>query len=266
MNLPAVTPQQQEAVERATAHFQREPGVIALVLGGSLAHGFGSPGSDVDVSIVVSDADHAARTAEGRTTFFDRDMGGYPGGYVDGKYVSPGLLGEIARRGSEPSRFAYQDARILFSRDEAVARLLAEIPRYPLAEKAERIARFHAQFEAWNWYAGEALKRDDPYLLATSVSRLTLFAGRMVLAHNELLFPYHKWFLRVLVRAPLQPAGLPDRIRALVRAPAAEGIASFVELVRGFRSWETGPTPWPVRFMHDSELDWVRGSTAIEHI
>jgi hypothetical protein len=266
MAIPVPTPQQHAAIERTTALFQRDPGVIALVLGGSLAHGFGSPGSDVDVSIVVSDAEHAVRTAEGRTTFYDRDLCGYEGGYVDGKYVSPHLLQEIASRGSEPSRFAFQDARILFSRDAAVARLLAELPRYPVAEKTARIARFHAQFEAWTWYAGEAIKREDPYLLATSASKLTLFAGRMVLAHNEMLFPFHKWFLRVLERAPLQPAGLVDRIRALVRAPTREGVAAFADLVRGFRSWEVGPSPWPVRFIHDTELDWAHGGTAIDHI
>ncbi len=266
MTIPAPTQQQQEAIDRATEHFRSDPGVIALVLGGSLAHGFGSPASDVDVLVVVSDGEHAARTAGGRTTFFDRDLCGYQGGYVDGKYLSPGSLAEIARRGSEPSRFAFQDARILFSRDPSLARLLEEIPRYPVAEKGARIARFHAQLEAWTWYAGEAVKRDDPYLLATSVARLTLFAGRMVLAHNELLFPFHKWFLRVLERAPSQPAGLVARIRSLVAAPTGAGVTAFAEHVRGFRSWETEPVPWPMRFIHDTELDWDNGGTAIEHI
>lgn len=266
MAIPLPTLQQQEAIDRTTAHFQRDPGVIALVLGGSLAHGFGSPASDVDVNIVVSDAELAARTADGRTTFFDRDLCGYEGGYVDGKYVSPRFLAEVAGQGSEPSRFAFQDARILFSRDPALASLLEEIPRYPVAEKAERIVRFHAQLEAWTWYAGEAVKRGDPYLLVTSVSKLTLFAGRMVLGHNEMLFPYHKWFLRVLERAPSQPAALVERIRSLVAAPTGAGVTAFAEHVRGFRTWETEPARWPVRFMHDTELDWVHGGTAIEHI
>ncbi len=267
MTLPAApTPQQQEAIDRATAHFRRQDGVIALLLGGSLAHGLGSPSSDVDLNIVVSDAEHAARAAEGKTTFFDKEMCGWEGGYVDGKYVSRALLADIARRGSEPSRFAFQDARILFTRDEHLPRLLEEIPRYPVAEKAERIARFNAQLEAWTWYCGEAAKREDPYLLGTAVSKLALFAGRMVLAHNEMLYPFHKWFLRVLERAPQQPAALAERIRELSRAPTPEAIKAFVAHVRGFREWETGGKIWPVRFMHDTELDWVHSGTAIEHI
>jgi predicted nucleotidyltransferase len=65
------TAAQREAIARTTALFQAQPGVRALLLAGSLAHGFGTEASDVDVMIVVSDAEWAARAAEGRTTFFD---------------------------------------------------------------------------------------------------------------------------------------------------------------------------------------------------
>ena len=208
---------QREAIARTTAHFQAQPGVRALLLGGSLVHGFATAASDIDVMIVVSDAEWQARAAEGRTTFFDKEMCSWEGGYVDGKYVAPSFLAEVAARGSDPARFAFQDAQVLFSHDDTLARLVAEIPRYPVAEKAERIARFAAQLEAWTWYAGEAFKKDDPYLVATAVSHLTLFAGRMVLAHNELLYPFHKWFLRVLERAGL-PAGEGLRERRLAIA------------------------------------------------
>lgn len=260
------TPAQRQAIERTAEVFLGQPDVLALFLGGSLAHGFATEGSDVDVMIVVSDADLARRAAEGRTTFFDRDLCAYEGGYVDGKYVSPGFLAEVAARGSEPSRFAFQDARVLFARDEAIARLAAEIPRYPVAEKAERIARFAAQLEAWTWYAGEASKKGDPWLVSTAVSRVGLFAGRMVLAHNELLFPFHKWFLRVLEGARVKPPGMVERIRELARAPTLPEVTAFVDEVRAFRSWETGPAKWPVLFMRDTELDWMRGSPAVEAI
>ncbi len=266
MTSPIPTPAQRQAIERTTDHFRGQPDVLALLLGGSLAHGFATERSDVDVMIVVSDADWARRTAEGQTTFFTTDLCAYEGGYVDGKYVSPGFLAEVAARGSEPARFAFQDAQVLFARDEAIPRLAAEIPRYPVAEKADRIARFSAQLEAWTWYVGEAFKKDDPWLVSTAVSRVCLFAGRMVLAHNELLFPFHKWFLRVLEGARERPPRMVERIRALARAPSAAEVTAFVEEVRGFRAWETGPARWPVLFLRDTELDWKHGSPAVEAI
>jgi len=260
------TPAQRQAIERTTELFRAQPEVFALFLGGSLAHGFATESSDVDVLIVVSDADWAQRAAEGRTTFFTTELCGYEGGYVDGKYVSPGFLADVAARGSEPARFAFQDAQVLFARDEAIPRLAAEIPRYPVAEKAERIARFAAQLEAWTWYVGEAYKKGDPWLVSTAVSRVCLFAGRMVLAHNELLFPFHKWFLRVLDGAREKPPRMVERIRALAQAPSAAEVTAFVDEVRGFRTWEGDRTRWPARFMRDTELDWMHQSPAIEAI
>jgi hypothetical protein len=253
------TPAQREAIAKTTAHFQSQPSVQALLLGGSLVHGFATAASDVDVMIVVSDAELAQRSAQGQTTFFDQSMATWEGGYIDGKYVSPSFLAEVAARGSEPSRFAFQDAQLLFSRDDALPRLLAELQRYPVAGKEERIARFSAQLEAWTWMAGEAFKKGDPYLAATAVSRLTLFAGRMVLAHNELLYPFHKWFLRVLERAPQRPPAMVERIRALCRAPAPAEVTTFVQEVRAYRAWEVGDVKWPARFMSDTELDWMNG-------
>jgi hypothetical protein len=260
------TPAQRQAIERTTELFRAQPEVLALFLGGSLAHGFATEASDVDVMIVVSDAEWARRSAEGRTTYFTRDLCAYEGGYVDGKYVSPGFLADVAARGSEPARFAFQDAQVLFARDEAVARLAAAIPRYPVAEKADRIARFAAQLEAWTWYAGEAFKKDDLWLVSTSVSRVCLFAGRMVLAHNELLFPFHKWFLRVLEGAREKPPEMVERIRALARAPSAADVTAFADEVRGFRAWESDRPRWPVLFMRDTELDWLHRSPAVEAI
>lgn len=262
--LCTLAPHHRESIRRTTDQFRRDPNVLALLLGGSLAHGFGSPTSDVDVMIVVSDAERAARAAEGRITFFDRALCTYEGGYVDGKYVSPGFLAEVEARGSEPARFAFEDAQVLFSRDPGIPALLARIPRYPLEAQAERVARFFAQFEAWTWYAGEALKRADPYLLATAVAKQTLFAGRLVLAHNTMLFPYHKWLLSQLERAPRKPEGLVEAIRGLCAAPTRERVDAFAALVRGFRNWEAGPRPWPVTFIEDTELSWQRGEAPIE--
>ncbi len=260
------TAAQRRAIEGTTERFLAQPEVLALLLGGSLAHGFATEASDVDVTIVVSDDEWSRRVAEGRTTFFTRELCEWEGGYVDGKYVSPGFLAEVAARGSEPARFAFQDAQVLFARDEAIPRLAAEIPRYPVAEKADRIARFAAQLEAWTWYAGEAFKKDDPWLVSTSICRVCLFAGRMVLAHNELLFPFHKWFLRVLEGARERPPGMVERIRALTRAPSAQEVSAFAEEVRGFRVWEGDRTKWPVLFMRDTEQDWLHESPAVEAI
>jgi len=259
-------PHQRETIERTTAYFQVDPAVEALLLGGSLAHGFGNAQSDVDVMIVVADEDFARRREAGATCFFSRELCTYPEGYVDGKYVSRGFLELVREKGSEPARFAFQDAQVLFARGEGWEELVRAIATYPRAEQAARLWRFQAQFEAWYWYCGEALKRGNLVLLRTAVSKLTLFGGRIVLAHNERLYPFHKWFLRVLAEAPDKPPRLLETIQALAEAPTRERVDEFAASIKGWRTWEISHATWPAQFMRDSEQNWLEQAAPVDDV
>jgi hypothetical protein len=251
---------------RVTEFFSKDPDVLGLLLVGSIAHGYCSAESDVDVMIVVTDEDHEQRLRTRNTCFFSRELCTYDAGYVDGKFISEGFLRTVRQSGSEPARFAFQNARIMFSRNPALAGLLEDIARYPVGEKGVRIRRFQAQFQAWSWFAGQALSKQDPYLLSTAISKLCLFGGRIVLAHNELLYPYHKWFLRALAQAPEKPDGLLTAIERLLAAPDADGIERLVKLVREFRSWEVDSIGWGAEFMEETELSWLRGAAPVDDI
>jgi predicted nucleotidyltransferase len=255
-----------ETIQRVVDHFRGDVELEALLLGGSVAHGFERPDSDVDVMFVISDESHAARNRMGKLVYSSSELCVAPTAYVDGKYLTAAMLRAVAEKGSEPARFAFQDSRVLFSRLDGLEAMLARIVRYPLEAKAERMMRFAAQLEAWNWYASEALKHENPYLLGVSVDKLVLFGGRLILAHNELLYPYHKWFLRVLEVAPDQPAGLMPAIRALYVDPSVEAIGRFYELVKGFRDWDSSGVFWPVQFMADSELNWLNGPAPVDDL
>lgn len=254
------------AIARVVERYSADPSILAILLGGSIAHGFETEGSDVDIMLVVSDHELAERTARFETTFADVELAGYDGGYVDVKYVSPGYIIEVGARGSEPSRFAFAGARVLFTRLDWLPAEITRAAEYPTAGRTERIARFAAQLEAWRWYAGEAGKKDDPYLLATASSRVVLFAGRLLLAHNELLYPFHKWFLRVLESAGDKPEGIVDLMRQVSATPNAAAVEKLADVVLGFREWERGTIEWPNYFTADTEQSWMRDAAAVEDL
>ncbi|MFI5398227.1 MAG: nucleotidyltransferase domain-containing protein [Candidatus Binatia bacterium] len=256
----------QASIQKVAAYFRTLPEVEAVLLGGSIAHGFAGPSSDIDVMIVVSDSEYADRLREGRLQFFDNQLCTYDEGYVDGKYLDQGFLRKLAESGSEPARFAFQDARVLLSKIDTLDTMLQSITRYPLERKTERMRRFYAQFEAWNWYANEALKLNDRYLLGVSIAKLVLFGGRLILAHNELLYPYHKWFLTMLERADDKPSGLLECISNLQNQPSADTVRMFYEIVGNFRAWELPDAGWPNQFMLDSELGWLTGAVAVDDL
>lgn len=253
-----------DSIQRVTDYFQRDPEVLALLLGGSIAHGFEIPSSDVDIMIFVSNEDYKRRFAENRIHFFNTELTTYEGGYVDGKYSMHSFVRQVIEKGSEPARFAFAGSQILFSKIEGFEEDIRKAAQYPKADKAERIKRFYAQFEAWHWYCGEALRLNDQYLLGTSVSKFILFSGRLILAHNELLYPYHKWFLKVLEGAKDKPAGLLESIHALNEKPIAENIESLYEKIKNFRPWIEGDFSWPTQFMLDSEFNWLDGKTPVD--
>jgi len=259
-------PHHEATIQRTIDHFQAQPEVLALLLGGSIAHGWAQPTSDVDILIIVSDEEHQRRSAKNDARFYSPELATYPDGYVDGKYISPMFLTQVEERGSEPARFAFADAQVLFSHLADLAERLPRIARYPVEDKDNRIKRFQAQFQAWYWFASEAEQKQNRYLLNLAVNKLQLFGGRMVLAHNELLYPFHKWFPAMLERAPDKPEKLLEVMRTLSEAPTHANATVFYNLINDFRTWETDDLFWADRFLHDSELTWMEGTTPIDDV
>ena len=259
-------PHHAQSINNVREHFQRDPEVLALLLAGSLAHGLDTPTSDVDILILISEADHKKRLNENRLNFFNRDLCNYEGGYVDGKYLTMGFIEQVKQKGSEPARFAFAGSQVLFSRIDGLEQEIRRAAEYPRAGKAERIRQFYGQFEAWHWYCQESMRLKNHYLLGTSVSKFILFSGRLILAHNELLYPYHKWFLHVLERAKEKPDGLLDSIHRLSTGPRAENVEALYDKVKSFRIWTEREFSWPAQFMVDSELNWMDGSTPVDDL
>jgi len=261
-------PHHVQSIQNVVAAFESDPAVVALLLGGSLAHGFARPDSDIDITIIVGAGDYELRKREQRLHYVNHALCTYPHGYVDGKYVDEGFLRLVAERGSDPARYAFDGARVLFSRVGGIETVLADIGRYPVEQKRERIERFTAQLLAWRWYHGEALRQQSDYLLQLSLHKLTLFGARIVLAENELFFPYHKWMLRVLEGAPRKPPGLIESIRSLVLSPPRQQVEAYCQALLDFIGVDEAAAnrAWPMRFMTDTELRWVHDEPSIDDL
>lgn len=256
-----------DSIHNLVSEFQQDPGIQALLLGGSIAHGFARPDSDIDVTIVIDSAAFAERRRGGLLHYNNRTLCTYDG-YIDGKYVDVDFLRTVAERGSDPARYAFDGAQILFSRIDGLDRLLAEIMRYPVDQKRERIERFAAQLLAWRWYYSEGQRQQNPYIIMLAVQKLVLFGSRIVLAENELFFPYHKWMLRVLRTAKKQPPGLIAAIDDLLAHHTWEKVQAYCLEILTFVGLDPAATDktWPTRFMRDTELRWVTQDPCIDDL
>lgn len=256
----------QDTINNVTKKMKENSSVLALIIGGSIAHGFAKEDSDVDIMIVVSEEEYKTKYRENKLTYWEKDSCTYENGYVDGKYISMDFMRKVSKHGSEAARFAFKDAFVAYSKIDGVEQMLQEISRYPKELKDDKMKRFFAQLYAWNWFYSEGRSKNNSYLIEQAITNMILFGGRAILAYNELLFPYHKWFLRVLESAKEKPADLMKLIDNLLETKTPEAVDNYVQAITGFTDWGIEGTDWPRQFMMDSELGWMTGNCSIYDI
>lgn len=252
-------PHHAEVIVRLTERFQPDPAVLALVIIGSVAREEAGEGSDVDCYLVVTDESYRQRQRAGQLSFSADDLCAYPDGHAGGSVVDLAFLHDVAARGPEPARFAFAKAFPAFSHIPHLSELLAEIPRYQEHERLEKMRSFVSQLPVHFSYMELADYSRNPYLLAQTAVELVLFGGRLILAHNRMLYPNRKWFLRELERAPKKPADLLAQATALLTRPGIPTATAFRDSVLQFRDWPQPPEGAMARFQHDRELVWRYG-------
>jgi predicted nucleotidyltransferase len=249
------------AIDQLARLFREDPRYLALIVGGSIVKGWADETSDVDVMLVARDDEFVRVTDAGTYHYVNSDVTDYPGGYVDGKIIDKAFLRDVAERGSDAARSAFWHASVAYSHDSEIDELVEKIPRYPEADQARRIETFFSHVVIMNWYVGEAVKRDDPYLLMHATSDLVLYAARLILAFNHRLFPYHKWMMQAVQEAPDKPPQFETMAEDLLRDPSRERAQALTDLVLGFRDWGVDSSRSATRFIEDTEWGWRYGRT-----
>jgi len=162
------------------------------------------------------------------------------------------------------NRTAFSGAFVGYSRIPELEGLLQRIPVYQEQEHREKIEAFYSQVLLLNWLVAEGEKRKDSYLLTHAVSNLVLFGGRLILAHNRILYPYHKWFMYEVRCAEKKPAHFVELIEKLLGQPCKENAQVFTESISSFHDWGVSYSQAVVNFMKDSEWNWRTGQPPLQ--
>lgn len=254
----------QIAIDKLAGAYRNDPRFLALIIGGSIAKGFAREDSDVDFLIVATDDEFEQRFAARDLFINRRDLCDYEGGFVDGKIVDLSYLEELAEKGNEPSRAAFEGAFLAYSHIPDLENLLQRIPVYPEAGHDERIRAFYSMAFIQHWLIREAERHDNRYTITRAASQLALFAGRLILAHNRRLFPYHKWLPRTLESVPDKPDDFMECFNDLLYEPNGDRATVLFELVRDFQDWGVSDLEAYTWFMTDVEWSWMSDRTPME--
>ena len=254
----------QRAIDRLAAAYHDDPRYLGVIIGGSIAKGYARDDSDVDFVIIATDEAFEQHLALRDLFINRRDLCDYDGGFVDGKIINLAFLHDLAEKGNEPSRAAFEGAFVAYSHIADLDSLLQCIPVYPEAGHDERVRAFYSMAFIQHWLFHEAERHGNRYTLTRAASQLALFAGRLILAHNRRLFPYHKWLPRALEAVPDKPDNLMVYFNELLYEPSGESATELFESVRNFQDWGVSDLEAYTWFMTDVEWSWMSGESPIE--
>jgi hypothetical protein len=254
-----------QVIQRLTEYFRDDPRFLALIIGGSVAKGLERQYSDIDFVVIAADEEYERRAAIHDLHIYSQEFSDYPGGYVDGKVFNCQFLADIARRGTEPARWAFKDAFIAYSHMPNLDDILKRIPVYQEHERKPKIRAFYSQTYLHYLMSLEAVNdiSDNTYLKTQRVMELLLFGARLILAHNRVLYPYHKWLRVELERAPEKPDNFLTLFEVLLASPSAETIQAYWDAVEHFQDWGIDKHQAVTQFMADAEWDWRDGKAAL---
>lgn len=108
---------------------------------------------------------------------------------------------------------------------------------------------------------GEADRHDSLYTKTRAASQLTLFASRLILAHNRILFPYHKWLISYLDKCPDKPEHFKEQIEQLLLHPNMTNAHSLFKNLKEFKDWGVTDLEAFTWFLTAVEWSWMRDQT-----
>jgi hypothetical protein len=254
----------QRAIDRLADAYRDDPEFLGLIIGGSIAKGFARDDSDVDFMIIATDEAFERRLAQLDLFINRRDLCAYEGGFVDGKIINLAFLEDVAKKGNEPSRAAFEGAFIAYSHVPDLETLVQHIATYPEAGHEERVKAFYSMAFIQHWLMHEAERHGNRYTMTRAASQLALFSGRLMLAHNRRLFPYHKWLPKTLESLPDKPDNFLEHFDKLLSEPNGDNASALFESVRNFSDWGVSDLDAYTWFMTDVEWSWMSGTTPIE--
>ncbi len=255
-------PHHEASIQNLIRYFQAQEGIVAVLLGGSIAKGLERPDSDVDAMVIVTPERYRELAAKGMVSECIFGHCTYEGGYFDVKYYDKAFLELVAQQGSEPARNAFAGCRCLYTVDDEIPSLAAAASAYPIALKAEKMLSFYSAVTLYNGYFWKLVqnqyKEGNFYFKARTAADIVLFCFRLLLADAEVLFPCQRDVCRAVAELPRKPEGIVEKSERFLRTLEDGARKDFVSSVLDFIDYQP-PAGYSVvlsRFIDDNELWW----------
>lgn len=227
-----------ESAQRMKEYFAGQPGVIAVIWGGSVVKGNERPDSDIDAIIVVTPEKYGELAAQNRLAEVITGHCTYEGGYFDVKYKTKAILQRAARYASEPTRNAYVMARVLWTADAEIPALVDAIEAYPEHTVPQKIACFCANLQLNRGYFLRVVPEENSYMRAHLAQEIVYSVYRLILIENRRLFPCNRRLEETVRACKKRPGNIVQLGRDFLREITPARCEAFVTAF-----WEQSDLP-----------------------
>lgn len=253
-------PHHEQSIQKLKEHFEVDNGVIAFIIIGSVARGEAGKDSDIDFCLVVTDEEYQRRTiAKELNITFNAEN-------ANGGAVTLDYLTRAVTKAPEPLRFAFTNAIVVFTKDSALPDIINKIQMYPENEQEEKMISFVNQLPVHLSYLKFGEYSKNPYVLSETALKLVLFGGRLILAHNRLLYPSRKQFFKQLERAKDKPENFLSLATILLQNPSIAHAQAFYDCIMSFKDWKRPQEGNMQRYTDDTKQGNLEGKSPIEEV
>jgi hypothetical protein len=251
-----MTENHQKAIDELVELHKNNPDTIALILCGSVARGDARIDSDIDLYLVVKD-EKFDLVNETKSFFYGSwEPDKFSGIEIDGKIIGIQFLRDAVRRASDPTRVSFQAAYTLFSYSKEVDELIKKIYIYPEWEHDKRIKTFYAYVKHYRYVGEDAFRQGNDFLSMHCVMELIFFSGRLVLAHNKVLFPCRKAFFKAIGTCKDMPDHFIEMSRDLLKNQNLETMINYYEKIIDFFKEYDYPDMERIGLILENEWTW----------
>jgi len=234
-----MTEDHKRQIDEIIEKHRADDNVTAIILIGSLARGDEREGSDVDYNLVVKNWN--GKTDETKESLI-----------------------YIRDHGNELTRWSYTSAKILYTTDDEIEDIVRQIPVFQEKERQYKMESFVSQIRMHYSYLMLAEYSKNTYLLYETAVKICLFAGRLILADNRVLYPNRKWYSREIQRIADKPAHFYEDMCGLLTQPTIEKANKFIDTLFAYKTYPEPAEGWVKRFNDNSVFSWKNGTFSVE--
>ena len=247
----------EESLRIMVDHFKKNPDVLAVVFGGSVAKGCERANSDLDAMIIITEEAYRLRTENNTTTETIHGLCTYEGGYFDVKYMTKEYLISAAEKGSEPTRSSFASSRVMYTTDAEIPDIVNRIPVFQESEYEDKMLSFFSDFWLNYYYFWKSCPLDD-FMKVHVINEVVYSIYRMILQQNHMLFPCNRRLGEYITQAADTPEGITVLAAELISRMDNDSMDAFVN---AFLQWSKYKGPEDIshvlsRYTNDFEQWW----------